>query len=98
MYRYALREENGEGFLMNPDEKKQMLAAIRAVEHFFFENAALQVVLTSRRVPDWKAQVHRLIADESVGTEMRVKFQRLYEQIEQSPDESKLIEAFLRVL
>jgi hypothetical protein len=83
---------------MNADEKKQMMSAVRAVEQLFFENAALKTVLITNRVRNWEGTVQQLTADQTVGSEMRAKFKNLYEQVEQSPDESNLIEAFLRVL
>lgn len=81
---------------MNPNEKQILLSAIRAVEHFFFDNAALKAIL-AMNVPNWRVQVRNLAVDQKLETEMRAKFRRLYESFEQSPDESTLIEAFLRV-
>jgi hypothetical protein len=81
---------------VNESEKKAVLAALKVVEFYFFENAALKTMLTLN-VPNWKARLQSLATDRSLEEEMRAKFRHLYESFEQSPDESVLIEAFLRV-
>jgi hypothetical protein len=85
---------------MTADEKKRMLLLVRAVESLWAETCALQTVLAAHRISRkiWKPEMERLINDPEMSQQLHAKFQHLYDDIEQTPDDSKAIEELLRGL
>jgi len=85
---------------MTDAEKKRMLSVVRAAEFLFSENCALKTVLLSRRVPQstWEPQCARLMQDPELAGQLHIKFQHLYDEIEQAHDETKALEALLQAL
>jgi hypothetical protein len=84
---------------MTSDEKKRMLLMVRTVESLFAETCALKTALAAHRIPQtaWKPLVDKLMSEPLMGP-VHAKFQRLYEEIEQTPDESKAFEELLQAL
>lgn len=80
---------------MNKDEKTQITAIVRATEYLFLENIALKLVLEHREVPHWQKLLDRLLADKEIMAGVHLKFQDLYNEIEQSGDPSKALEEIL---
>ena len=85
---------------MTADEKSRMLLLVRAVESLFSENCALKTALAANGVSErvWKPQVERLLADPEISQKLHAKFQHLYDDIEQTRDESGALEALLEAL
>jgi ketopantoate reductase len=84
---------------MTDDEKKRMLLMVRAVESLFAETCALKTALAAHRISEnsWKPLVKKLLAEPVMGP-VHAKFQRLYDEIEQTPDESRAFEELLQAL
>ena len=85
---------------MTDPEKKRMLLLVRTVESLFSETCALKTVLASHRVAQtvWKREVDRLINDPELTPYLHTKFQQLYDDIEQTRDETAAFEALLTAL
>ncbi|MGD0793777.1 MAG: hypothetical protein ABR920_18590 [Terriglobales bacterium] len=85
---------------MTADEKKRMLLLVRTVESLFSETCALKTVLAAHRIPKsvWKPEMDRLMNDPELTPQLRAKFQHLYDEIEQTPDESTAFEELLKAL
>ncbi len=78
-------------------DKQALLSALRAVEKLHFQNVALETLLESYKIPNWKARSHKLAADKAIQPELRAGFQTLYAELEREPDLS-VVQAFLRSL
>jgi hypothetical protein len=80
---------------MTKDEKKRITAMVRATEYLFLENIALKLLLEYREIPHWQKLLERLLEDKEIMAGVHLKFQDLYQEIEQSSDPSKALETFL---
>jgi hypothetical protein len=83
---------------MNDAETRRMLRMLQTVECLFSENIALKSVLRSHRVPTpvWQKECDKLMNDPEHSS--HVKFRHLYEEIENTRDQSKALAALLQVL
>lgn len=83
---------------MTQQEKKRLAAVLRTTEYLFLENIVLKLVLEHRAVPNWQKLLERLLADKEILAGVRLKFSDLQSEIEESPDPSVALEAFLEEL
>ena len=85
---------------MNDVETRRMLRFLQTVECLFSENIALKSVLRSHRVsmPVWLKECDKLMNDPEHSPRVHAKFQHLYDEIEQTRDQSKAFTALLQVL
>ena len=83
---------------MTDAEKKSMLSVVRAAEYLLFESCVLKAVLLSHRIPQstWERECAALMKDGELKEQVHARFQALYNEIEQSQDLSKVLEAFAR--
>jgi len=79
---------------MTDAEKQRMLAIVRAIESLYFENCALKTVLITRKIPQriYERDVARLLKDSELVSRIHARFAHLYAEIEQAPDEAKVLE------
>jgi len=85
---------------MTVDEKRRMLLLVRAVESLYSETCALKTALAANRIPktSWEPLTKRLMADPETASQGRAKFQKLYDAIERTPEDSEAVEALLKAL
>jgi hypothetical protein len=80
---------------MTKEEKKRIIAVVRATEYVFLENIALKLVLEHRAVKDWQMLLARLLADKEILAGVHLKFRDLYGKLEGSADPSGALDELL---
>jgi hypothetical protein len=80
---------------MTKNEKRRLLAVIRATEYLFLENIALKLVLEHRAVPHWQKLLERILSDKEIMAGVHLKFEDLYQKLNQSSDPAGALDAFL---
>jgi hypothetical protein len=80
------------------EERKRTTAVVRATEYLLLENIALKLVLEHRAVANWQKLLDRLMTDKDIMAGVHLKFQDLYDQIDESADPSKALESILGYL
>ena len=85
---------------MNADEKKLAVSLIKAVENLLTERNALERLVDMHRIPPHvrKAAVAALLSDRTIGGISHLRFQPIYDQIENAPDVSTVVQSLLAVL
>ena len=83
---------------MTEDEKIWAVAAVRLIERLTLENAVLKIVLESHHVAPkiYERECNDLMLSQSVVTHVHAKFETLYDEIESTPDLSKVLELIAR--
>jgi hypothetical protein len=67
-------------------------------EFLYFENSALKAMVMGSRIPHWERHLTELLSDPKLNSQIRAKFQHLYDEIEHARDESKALEELLQAL
>jgi hypothetical protein len=80
---------------MTKEERKRMLAVVRATECVFVENIALKLVLEHRAVKDWQRLLDRLLADREIMAGVHLQFRDLYGKLEGTEDPSEALAELL---
>jgi len=83
---------------MTEDDKRCLIAAVRAVENLSLQNMALQVILDRFAVPNWKTLSDQLLLSQDFWPEVRATFRQALEILEQEPPDKldlKLIQELL---
>jgi len=83
---------------MTREERKRMIAVVRAAEAMFLENIALKLVLEHRAVPNWQPLLTRLLADKEILAGVHLRFRDLYGKLEGSDDTSEALDTLLAEL
>jgi hypothetical protein len=71
---------------MTKDDKLLLAKAIRAIEKLQFYNFALESLAEKYAPRNWKSLAEKLASDEQLHPELRDKFRRVYEGLEQDHD------------
>jgi hypothetical protein len=86
---------------MTEDDKRCLIAALRAVEALCFRNMALETILEKFNVRNWKALADALAAEPTVHVHLRERFRQTLEELEREPpdklDAQRIQELLLRI-
>jgi len=79
-------------------EKPLAIRLLNALEHYYRENACLQLILAERHVPHWGEDLKKLMADERSAAGVRDLFAEVRSAANEQGDLEQAIQRLLQVV